>query len=491
MPSSYSSSHYRRSHGRSVVPQTTVTPSMVSARITSELNRRVVGEARVPMGLKGTLKPYQVEDIAEFVQRLNGRGYLSHEMGLGKTVMAIAIAACYRECWPVLVVVPKSMLRTWERALSEWLEDELEIQAITTGTTAVSPTADFVLTTYGIVRLECNQHVLTTAGDGFYRMVIADEAHCLNGASNKGTIHMLDPCKRAERLVLLTGTPTPNGCAAELYAGMRMVVPKLSSVPVVAFGKCFANASYNGYAWDFHGISQPYRSQYASLLKALTVRRAKTDVLGELSPMQETIVWLDTNPSKMAAVYAYEAVLDAKADPAKSEIMQLFRVMVPAKIDAVVEWLKDEIMELCTSHEKLVIFAVHHAMHAALREIVSSVHIPFVQLTGESTVEQREAGFAAFRTHAKIAILSLDAFKEGITLTEASCIVFAELSFNPSVMAQAKARIHRIGQSAHTACYTLVAVDGRNRNTPDEIQLLKMQGKQSNVEWANQCMEQS
>lgn len=42
-------------------------------------------------------------------------------MGLGKTVQAIALMACYRDEWPCLLVVPSTLRTQWAAALHRWL----------------------------------------------------------------------------------------------------------------------------------------------------------------------------------------------------------------------------------------------------------------------------------------------------------------------------------------------------------------------------------
>lgn len=40
---------------------------------------------------------------------------------MGKTLQAIALASCYREEWPLLVVCPASLRLVWAEELEKWL----------------------------------------------------------------------------------------------------------------------------------------------------------------------------------------------------------------------------------------------------------------------------------------------------------------------------------------------------------------------------------
>lgn len=91
---------------------------------------------KIPVGLLNALYPFQREGVMFALQR-NGRALIAYvcfsllgsgcvhglalnslslslslsrdEMGLGKTLQAIAVAAYYKEDWPVLVVAPSSV----------------------------------------------------------------------------------------------------------------------------------------------------------------------------------------------------------------------------------------------------------------------------------------------------------------------------------------------------------------------------------------------
>jgi hypothetical protein len=62
--------------------------------------------------LASALLPFQREGVA-FTLGKDGRALIAHDMGLGKTLQAIAVMAHYRDEWPCLVVVPASMRWPW------------------------------------------------------------------------------------------------------------------------------------------------------------------------------------------------------------------------------------------------------------------------------------------------------------------------------------------------------------------------------------------
>lgn len=47
----------------------------------------------------------------------------SVQMGLGKTVQAIAVAYAFRKEWPLLVVVPSSLKYPWIEEMERWIPE--------------------------------------------------------------------------------------------------------------------------------------------------------------------------------------------------------------------------------------------------------------------------------------------------------------------------------------------------------------------------------
>ena len=80
-----------------------------------------------------------------------------------------------------------------------------------------------------------------------------------------------------------------------------------------------------------------------------------------------------------------------------------------------------------------------------------------MRIDGSVNHEKKHQRVKAFQTEQdiRVGILSITAASQGLTLTAASTILFAELHWTPSLMAQAEDRAHRIGQKNSVNIYYL------------------------------------
>ena len=46
---------------------------------------------------------------------------IGDEMGVGKTIQALALAAIYQQSWPLLIICPSSLKYTWQDEILNWL----------------------------------------------------------------------------------------------------------------------------------------------------------------------------------------------------------------------------------------------------------------------------------------------------------------------------------------------------------------------------------
>ena len=74
----------------------------------------------MPKDLREKLLPFQVQGV-QFGIRKECRMLFADDMGVGKTVQAIALASCYEDSWPLIIVVPASLRLSWANELEKWL----------------------------------------------------------------------------------------------------------------------------------------------------------------------------------------------------------------------------------------------------------------------------------------------------------------------------------------------------------------------------------
>lgn len=288
---------------------------------------------------------------------------------------------------------------------------------------------------------------------------------------------------RAKNKVMLTGTPILNR-PIEIQPLAAALAPKQFG-NFFTFAKRYCAAVQTKYGWDFTGASNLGELQ-ERLRANIMVRRLKKDVLKELPPKTRSIILLNQNgmagavaeehdtagdlEAELDAAHAgaelalaagdedaYNAAvrkLDDKLQIAFSEMSAARHAMAVKKIPAVLEHC-DEVLE---NVSKLVIFAHHHDVIAALAEHYGA---QAVVLTGETSNEERQVAVDRFQNdpEVKVFIGSIQAAGVGITLTACSHVVFAELDWVPGNVTQAEDRCHRIGQQDNVTIQHLV-VDG-------------------------------
>jgi SNF2 family DNA or RNA helicase len=134
--------------------------------------------------------------------------------------------------------------------------------------------------------------------------------------------------------------------------------------------------------------------------------------------------------------------LEEEGEP--REIMQAFRRTAEAKIHGVAAYVE----HLIQSDVKFLLFAHHHVMLDALENKLRELSTSYIRIDGTTPLKKRHALVDIFQCEpsVKVALLSITACGQGLTLTAASTVVFAELYWVVGQMLQAEDRAHRIGQ---------------------------------------------
>ncbi|KAG4142217.1 hypothetical protein ERO13_D06G117500v2 [Gossypium hirsutum] len=128
----------------------------------------------------------------------------------------------------------------------------------------------------------------------------------------------------------------------------------------------------------------------------------------------------------------------------KNLINKIYTDSAEAKIPAVLDYLGTIVEADC----KFLIFAHHQPMIEAIHQFLLKKKVGCIRIDGTTPASSRQALVNDFQEKdaIKAAVLSIKAGGVGLTLTAASTVIFAELSWTPGDLIQAEDRAHRIGQ---------------------------------------------
>ncbi|PIA60677.1 hypothetical protein AQUCO_00300294v1 [Aquilegia coerulea] len=432
----------------------------------------------------------------EFLLQHGGRVLIADEMGLGKTLQAIAFTACLRESWPVLVLTPSSLRLHWATMIQQWMNiPSADIVVVLSqclgsnrgGFTIVPSNAKSTIHldgSFNIISYDTVpklQHVLKASK---FKIVIADESHFLKNAQAKRTSSSLPVLKKAQYVLLLSGTPALSR-PIELFTQLEALYPDVYK-NVHEYGKRFCKGGIFGI---YQGASN--HEELHNLMKAtVMIRRLKKDVLSELPVKRRQQVFLDLAEKDMKQINALFRELEVvkrkikvchsmeEAESLKfSEknlINKIYNDSAEAKVPAVLDYLGTVI----EAGYKFLIFAHHKPMVDSIHQFLVKKKVGCIRIDGGTPASERQALVTDFQEKDSImaAVLSIKAGGVGLTLTAASTVIFAELSWTPGDIIQAEDRAHRIGQVSSVNIYYLLAND-----TVDDIIWDVVQSKLDNL----------
>jgi SWI/SNF-related matrix-associated actin-dependent regulator 1 of chromatin subfamily A len=134
-------------------------------------------------------------------------------------------------------------------------------------------------------------------------------------------------------------------------------------------------------------------------------------------------------------------------------LLHAYQMTGTAKIKGTVEFL-DTLIE---NKVKFLVFAHHYEVMDGIEDSIVRRKVSYIRVDGQLEASKRYEAVRKFQNdpNVLVAILALTASSQGITLTAASTVVFAEMNWTPGIMVQAEDRAHRIGQVQSVNVYYL------------------------------------
>ncbi|XP_075685319.1 DNA annealing helicase and endonuclease ZRANB3 [Rhinoderma darwinii] len=422
----------------------------------------------LPEKLRERLLPFQREGVLFALQK-QGRCMIADEMGLGKTLQAIAVAYCYRDEWPLLIVVPSSLKYPWIEEMEKWLPDlRPEDITIIENKTDVGRMSNCKVTVLGYGLLTANANMLTDAlYKQHFRVVLVDESHYMKSRNASRSKLLLPIVQKASRALLLTGTPA-LGRPEELYMQIDSLFPRLFGTWTEYAKKyCNAHVRYfgNRTQWDYRGSSN--LDDLHQRLSSIMIRRLKNEVLTQLPPKIRQRIPFDL-PKDVAkemnsGIEEWERLMRCPESDSGNpfiqvmgQITRMYKQTALAKAGAVKDYIK---MMLENEKLKFLVFGHHLSMLQACTEAAIESKARYIRIDGSVPSAERIHLVHQFQNDpdTRVAILSIQAAGQGLTFTAATHVVFAELYWDPGHIKQAEDRAHRIGQSCSVHIHYLIA----------------------------------
>jgi len=417
------------------------------------------------------LTPYPFQTQAACYALARNRSYLGMDPGTGKTPTAIMIANALLQANVidrVLYVCPPFLMTNVSAELERWSTFDLNLARYSNDKTKPIPYAqNVVLFPDSLLSMDKRTKDIDTRIRNFLNnwlmlargLIIIDEAHRFKNERTQRSLALYKGVlPHFARAVFMSGTPMPNS-PIELYPVLSSAAPETIDFKTrFEYGLKYCGAHKTQFGWKFDGATNQGELT-KNVREKFLLRIKKRDVLTELPPKTEAVVFLDANyPAKLAELEVEVLRKYSPRDLMHSQLgdehvatyrRELGFIKTPKAAEFIRGVLED-------SGESLLVFAHHKEVVESLKEELR--HYEPLVIAGYVPTEERARRAELFQKSNKhrVLILNIQAGGIGFNLTKASRVIFVEYSWVPAENEQAIDRAHRIGQTENVFAQYLV-----------------------------------
>jgi len=427
-------------------------------------------QPELPSTLQAELRDYQMEGFC-WLARLAHWGVgacLADQMGLGKTVQALAVILRNAHEGPTLIIAPTSVCMNWVSEAQKFAPTLNIIQFSGANRQklldGLQP-LDMLVCSYGLLQQEEVAQMLSLVQ---WQTIVLDEAQAIKNMTTKRSQAAMN--LKSNFKLLTTGTPIENHLG-ELWNLFRFINPGLLG-------------SFESFNQRFAIPIEKYQDKLArnklkKLIQPFLLRRTKNQVLEELPSRTEILLHVELSREEKAFYealrrQAISKLTESDADAGKkhlqvlAEIMKLRRaccnpslVMPSSELPSSKLQLFGEVLgELLENRHKALVFSQFVDHLHIIRDYLEQQGINYQYLDGSTSVAERKKRVDAFQAGSgDVFLISLKAGGTGLNLTAADYVIHTDPWWNPAVEDQASDRAHRIGQQRPVTIYRLVAKD--------------------------------
>lgn len=461
------------------VPEQVVVQSDAMEFISREIDRHAMAErerelvAQLDRGelhldlLSVPLYPYQMRGA--LFAAFRGRCILGDDMGLGKTVQTLAageLLARERGIERVLVVAPASVKYQWEGEVRKYTGRPVQVIE---GTSAERRALYKQPTFYRLVNYEIAVRDLDELNAWQPDLIVLDEAQRIKNWASKTSMAVKK--LRSRFAIVLTGTPLENKLE-ELYSIVQFVDDR-------RLGPAF-QFLHDHRVLDDEGGLKGYRNldRIRERLAPILLRRTRAEVLTQLPARTDTTVWVEMHEAQRGPYAGQQQTLALLLQ--KKYLTEVDRRRILAcvqnlrmlcgstylldhetNVSPKLEELAELLVELLgAGPHKVVVFSQWEVMLRKAAEVVDGLALGHVMLSGSVPGKDRRALLDRFRDDPECRVfLSTDAGGTGLNLQTADTVINLEVPWNPAVLEQRIARVHRMGQHRPVQVFNFVTRD--------------------------------
>jgi superfamily II DNA or RNA helicase len=433
-------------------------------------------ETEPPESLRHILRNYQKTGFRwlKTMSRYGFGGVLADDMGLGKTLEAIAFLLSNKEENPEkcvsLIVCPASLVLNWESEINHFAPQLKALSVIGDAQQRAEFIShiheyDAIITSYDLLKRDIELYKEIK----FFCQII-DEAQYIKNAVTQNARAVKSV--QSEQRFALTGTPIENSLA-EIWSIFDFLMPGYLH-------------NHNRFKQDFElpVIKNNDENALINLKKLLSpfiLRRLKANVLKELPPKTETVLYAALDGEQKRLYTANLAKIRSQlGSQFKSGGLSGSRVVILAMLTRLRQLCCDPTLcyedyhsesaklELCLellessvqAGHKVLLFSQFTSMLSIIEAHLKQLAISYYVLKGSTPKEERAALTSRFNIDdTKVFLISLKAGGTGLNLTGADIVIHYDPWWNISAQNQATDRAHRIGQQNSVQVYKLIAKD--------------------------------
>lgn len=430
-------------------------------------------DKKTDIKLNAKLRDYQIYGVKwlKYLKENNFGGILADDMGLGKTLQALAILS---EVKNAIVVVPKSLLISWEEEIKKFAPNLNyyiyygQYRKIKDG---------ILITTYGTLRSDIKK-----IKDKEFEIAILDEAHNIKNINSQ--VHKAVMMLNAKHRFALSGTPIENSLS-ELYALFRFVNPGMF--------RSF-NDFKNKYLIPIEEKKDiDVMNELKAKVKPFILRRLKSEVLNELPPKVENIVLIEMNErhkflyEEKKNYYKNLILENIKLKGFQKSKFAIFQALTKLRQIASIPEIEDEnvvsskletlffqLEDIVKNRHKVLIFTNFLYSIDLIAQEAEKRGFSYITMSGSST-NRKEIVDKFLNEDIDLFIMTLKTGGVGLNLTKADYVFIFEPWWNAAAESQAIDRVYRIGQKNKVFSYKLITKD------TIEEKILKLQKIKKNL----------